>query len=78
MFQTTIGVPPPPPPPAHTHTHTAIGEPSTGRVSLCTFSIQQTMCAYAKFSHFRKIISNSFKYFSSKLSKPHYNVIMIY
>ena len=28
---------------------TAIEESTTGRVSLCTFSIQQTMCAYAKF-----------------------------
>ena len=32
----------------------AIDEPMTGRVSLCTFSIQQKMCAYAKFSHLRK------------------------
>ena len=40
-----IGVPPPP-------IDDAIGEPTTGRVSLCNFSIQQTMCAYAKFSRF--------------------------
>ena len=45
---------------------TAIGELTTERVSLCTFSIQQTMCAYAKFSYFRKKNFKHIKMFSSK------------
>ena len=46
----------PPPPDSH-----CLGTPTTGRVSLCTINIQQTMCASAKFSHFRKRISSIFK-----------------
>ena len=54
--------PPPPPPDSH-----CLGtSTTTGRVSLCTISIQQTMCAYAKFSHLRKRISNIFKCYPTK------------
>ena len=57
---------------------TAIGNPTTGRVALITFSIQQTMRASAKFSYFRKNISNLFKCHTTKISKPIYNIIMKY
>ena len=62
-----------PPPPLDSH---SLGTPTTGRVSLCTISIQQTICASAKFPHFRKRI---FKCYSSKKHRnplPYYHNIL--
>ena len=51
----------PPSPDSH-----CLGTPTTGRVSVCNISIQQTMFASAKFSNFRNRISNIFKCYPTK------------